>query len=212
MERRFSMKHLPYILTGIVLCFQGIYSQGNDPLPPNITTDTSTGIPRILGELWLTGTLGGRVSGTYTTGEEAFTAMTIGADFFILGGFSIGPEFGFFANGDPLPLLALNLGYTYWLNDRRGIYLRAGYGKVMDIGTYSRTNSRYLFTSGLGMKFPVGLKSVFRVELDYRHQRQKNEPYVTWIDFVGPIAPGAYDEYRIRGSIGILIGLSVAVR
>ena len=209
------MKRPLYAILSLFLSFQLIYSQGTGIPGAASPSDTAGVNTHIHGELSIMETLGGRISGSSFHGDDAFTATTIGADFYLMGGLTFGPEFGIFIDGATLPLFGLNLGYTHWLSERRGFYARAGFHIAAPLETRNSTNSRKIVTTAVGMKFPMGTRSLFRVELNYRHQWRKNTPPV----YILPPTPfdsggsySEYQEYSTKGSIGILIGFSAAIR
>ncbi len=210
------MKYFLFAFAILSLSACVVYSQVNDIPCQDVPSDTTDCETHIRGELSLTETLGGRISGSTFNGDEAFTAATLGADFYLIGGLTFGPEFGIFVDGTTLPLFGLNLGYTHWWSGRRGIYLRLGYDFASSLEAHSSTDSRSIFTAGAGMKFPMGAKSLFRLEVSYKHQWRKNNPQIYFLDKPTPsdteIIRWEYEEYKTKGSIGILIGFSAIIR
>jgi hypothetical protein len=159
----------------LFLSFQGIYSQVIGIPCQDVRSDTVDGKSRIHGELSITEALGGRISGSSFTGDKAFASVSLAADLYLTGGLSFGPEAGIFVDGTIRPLLGLNLAYTHWpAEGKRGPYFRLGYGIIPPVEDYTVTDTWSLFTAGLGMKFILSAKSLFRLELNYKQQLWKN--------------------------------------
>jgi hypothetical protein len=210
------MKWLACAIMNLLLGFQGIYSQAND-IPYSAEPVDTLNVPaRIRGELSLTETLGGRISGTSFNGDEAFTATSLSADLYLTGELSFGPEAGIFVAGTIRPLLGCNVAYTFWhAGGKRGAYLRLGYGIIPPVEDHTTADTWSLFTAGLGIKFILSPKSLFRLELNYKQQWWKN--HLPIYELTSPpsgseVYQSDYELYQTKSSAGILIGVSFVLQ
>jgi hypothetical protein len=162
-------------------------------------------------ELSISETLGGKISGSPSHGNDAFSALMLSADLYLIGGFSVGPEFGIFVDGTISPLLTMNAAYTHWqAGGKRGMYVRLGFGTIIYPGNNFTDTPNKIFTGGIGIKFLNGRRSLFRVELNYKLQwwKEKMPVYIMPADFgFGVDSPGD-GTFHSQHAIGILIGYS----
>ncbi len=143
--------------------------------------------------------------------RATYITMALSPAYYVLNGFSVEPEFSFYAvqHADPTFQLLGNLSYTGWLPGKGAAwFVRAGTGisnaypfAGQTLSMWDAEESILVLNFGAGIKAPVSPHAALRTELNYRIYRFTHEssPYEY---------PSGSTDYDIR-DFGFRIGFSI---
>ncbi|MDP3150854.1 MAG: outer membrane beta-barrel protein [Ignavibacteria bacterium] len=179
-------------------------------------------------ELGFTGSVGSTTQSSKSSGTSGSYDNSIDTDFFdisllpgyyLLDGFSIEPEFGFFAIKDEKPSynLIANLSYTFMFPySSNAFFIKAGYGLgnayalPMADEFLVRVSNKFdvtILNLGTGVKFFVGEKVYIRCEANYRIQSWQREYSYSYPPYYYSNDKSEYSwkTLRLKVGLGILI-------